>query len=112
MKVTLPELDEHENEIYKIPKYKPGDFIAVKFKMYTDGDETDHFEYRHYIILYVDSSFYKLLRLENISDNANSLFITTYEIPIIDDNESKLLYHFDADKIREMCQDDAGFEDN
>lgn len=41
-------MTEYEPEVYKVPKYKPGDLILMKFKLYTPEDDwTDQrFEYR------------------------------------------------------------------
>lgn len=113
MKVTLPELDKHEDEIYKIPKYKPRDLILMKFKLYaSEDDQTDQrFEYRYYIVLFADSNFYRLLQLKTGVGVADPLYISTYDIDAIDQQKATVLYHVDAEKIGDLVRSGAGLEE-
>lgn len=106
-------MTEYEPEVCKVPKYKPGDLILMKFKLYAPEDDwTDQrFEYRHYIVLFADSDIYRLLQLKTGVGVVDPLYISTYGIDAIDQQKATVLYHVDAEKIGELVRSGAGLEE-
>lgn len=89
------------DDIYHVPKYKPGDMVIFKWPMYQETPDDLAFQYRYYIILFVSSHDYEMLRLD--SGTGHPEYVTYALIEDTDRFEGKVLYHIDADKIRDLC---------
>lgn len=89
------------DDIYHVPKYKPGDMVIFKWPLYQETPEDPAFAYRYCIILSANSAEYETLELR--TGTGAPLYINRSDPSVIDKYESKVLYHVDADKIRDLC---------
>lgn len=89
------------DDIYHVPKYKPGDMVIFKWPLYQETSDDPAFAYRYSIILSASSTKYETLELRT---GVGAPMYTNRSNPsVVDEYESKVLYHIDADKIRDLC---------
>lgn len=89
------------DDIYHVPKYKPGDMVIFKWPLYQETPDDPAFTYRYSIILSADSTKYQMLEL--VTGVGAPMYISRFDPSTVDEYESKVLYHVDADKIRDLC---------
>ena len=89
------------DDICHVPKYKPGDMVLFMWPLYPETPDEPAFAYRYCIILSANST--KYLTLELATGTGAPLYIGRFQPDEIDEYESKVLYHVDADKIRDLC---------
>lgn len=88
------------DDIYHEPKYKPGDVVV--YKRPSLYPEIQHFIYHYGVVLSANSDEYRMLDLE-VGSGAPKYIVRYYSYGFDDSYPSKLLYHIDADKIRDLC---------
>ena len=89
------------DEVYHVPRYKPGDMVLFKWPLYQETPDDPAFSYRYVIILTAKSIEYQILGF--VTGSGTPLYLARFDPRDIDEYESKVLYHVDADRIRELC---------